>query len=74
MIHIISRLIEAGQEDLAEEIYSVSYPANLGFQEMVEFWRKASPKELALMEKIINRDDETAFRKLIKRVLNVIIQ
>jgi len=49
----------------------LSYKGNVGFQEMVTFYRTATYKEIEEMESIISNDDWTGFRKLIKKVLNV---
>ena len=52
-------------------INEVAFGGNVGFSEMVDFYQKANPQEIKQMEKVIKSDDWSAFRKLIKRVLNV---
>jgi uncharacterized membrane protein len=47
------------------------YGGNIGFQEMAEFYQKASKSEIKQMEKIIRAEDWPGFKKLIKRVLKV---
>jgi hypothetical protein len=47
------------------------YGGNIGFQEMAEFYQKASPSEIKQMEKIIRAEDWPGFKKLIKRVLKL---
>jgi enolase len=47
------------------------YGGNIGFQEMAEFYQKASASEIKQMEKIIRKEDWDGFKKLIKRVLKV---
>lgn len=48
-----------------------SYKYNIGFQEMVQFYQKASPREIQKMESIIKNDNWTGFKKLIKNVLGI---
>lgn len=54
-----------------ETIKEASYKYNIGFEEMVNFYQKASSSELIQMQKIIKKDNWTAFKKLIKNVLGV---
>jgi predicted HAD superfamily Cof-like phosphohydrolase len=46
-----------------------SYAGNLGFEEMVRFYRAASDTEIDQMEKVIKKSDWNAFKKLIEKVL-----
>lgn len=48
--------------------FEAAYPGNIGFQEMVEFWKKASDQDIKRMEKIANRGDWMSFIKLIRVV------
>ncbi|GEM_PF-3006805 len=48
-----------------------SYAGNIGFEEMVKFYRSASDNEIEIMEKIIKRNDWNAFKKLIEKVLGI---
>jgi hypothetical protein len=54
-----------------EAISEASYKYNIGFEEMVHFYQKASPNEIKQMEKIIKSDSWGAFKKLIKKVLGI---
>ena len=40
------------ESDMSE----ASYKYNIGFQEMVDFYQKASPKEVQQMENLIKKD------------------
>jgi hypothetical protein len=48
-----------------------AYPANIGFQEMVLFYQKASKVQIHQMEKIIASNDWNKFKKLIQKVLDI---
>jgi enolase len=48
-----------------------SYDANLGFEEMVQFYQKANDREIAKMESLIKREDWSGFKKLIQQVTGV---
>lgn len=54
-----------------KQIYEAAYAANIGFEEMVKFYKKASKSEEAEMEKILRKSDFDAFKKLIAKVLGV---
>jgi len=49
----------------------LSYVGNLGFEEMVRFYQKATPKQARLMDKIAKTGNWKAAKILIKRVLHV---
>jgi len=49
----------------------VAFGGNIGFEEMVKFYQKATPAEIAEMEKVTKANDWAGFKKLIKRVLKV---
>jgi hypothetical protein len=53
------------------DMNEASYKNNIGFQEMVEFYQKASSSEIKQMENMIKNDSWNGFRKLIKKVLGV---
>jgi len=55
------------ESDMSE----ASYKYNIGFQEMVDFYQKASPKEVQQMENLIKKDSWHGFKRLIKKVLGV---
>lgn len=52
-------------------INEAAYPGNIGFEEMVKFYREASDKEIQEMEEVIKHDDWNGFRRMIKKVLKV---
>ena len=54
-----------------ETLNEVSYKQNIGFEEMVKFYQKASPTEIKQMEKFAKADDKKRFRMLIKKVLGI---
>jgi hypothetical protein len=45
-----------------------AYPGNIGFEEMVEFYKVASKPEISEMEKLIKKGDWNKFKDLIKKV------
>lgn len=49
----------------------LSYKGNVGFQEIVAFYRKATDDEIEEMEIIVQNNNWNGFRKLIKRVTGV---
>lgn len=59
--------------NLEKRLYlaELSYKGNVGFQEMVAFYRKATDNEIEEMESIISKDDWIGFKKLIKRVIGI---
>jgi len=57
--------------DKEEIIQEVSYKYNIGFQEMVQFYGKASQSEIKQMEKLIKNVNWNGFKKLIKNVLGI---
>ena len=59
---------------LREYLREISYPGNIGFEEMVRFYQKADKGQIDKMEKIIKKDNWNAFKKLIKKVLGVTLQ
>jgi hypothetical protein len=48
-----------------------SYPGNMGIMEMIEFYKKASNKEVKQMEQAAKKKDWDAFRQIIKDVIGV---
>ena len=48
-----------------------AYHGNMGFEEMVRFYREANPKDIDEMEEVVRRGDWEGFRKIVKRVLDV---
>ena len=57
--------------DQEQTMNEVAYKYNIGFQEMVQFYQKASPHEIKLMEVLIKKDSWNGFKKLIKNVLGI---
>lgn len=55
----------------AQILNEFAYKGNIGFVELVKFYRKASPKELKEMESVIGKGDWEAFKSLIEQVLGV---
>lgn len=53
------------------KLREASYAGNLGFQEMVKFYRKANSQQEADMERIIEKGDWEEYKKLIQKVLGV---
>jgi enolase len=45
-----------------------AYPGNIGFEEMVEFYKVASKSEIAEMEKVIKKGDWNKFKELVTKV------
>jgi len=56
---------------LKHYIDEASYIGNIGFEEMVKFHQLATTADLKVMQKIVERDDWVAFKKLIQKVTNV---
>lgn len=54
---------------LAPDIDEAAYMGNVGFEEMVEYYQKASNDEIKEMEKIIKKSDWNGFKSLIFKVL-----
>lgn len=49
----------------------LAYKGNVGFSEMVSFYKKATNKEIEEMEVIIQNNNWNDFKNLIKKVLGV---
>ena len=60
--------------NILNQMNELSYPGNLGFAEMVQFYREARDSDIAKMEKCLKNDDWEGFKKLIKTVLGVSLQ
>ena len=52
-------------------IDEAAYMGNLGFEEMARFYQVANDNQIDQLEKILKKNDWTAFKKLIKKVLGV---
>lgn len=53
------------------DVTEAAYPGNIGFQEMVKFYQKASSIQIKKMEKIVKDGDFEEFKNLIRKVLGV---
>jgi len=51
-----------------DNVNEAAYFGNIGFEELMEFYKKANRREEFQMKKIIERGDWEAFRKMIKTV------
>lgn len=56
---------------MSKKISEASYPGNVGFEEMVLFYRLANKVDLKLMEKAIDKSDWVEFKKLIEKVTGI---
>ena len=54
-----------------ELMIEASYRMNIGFQEMTAFYQTATKSQIKHMEKIVKDNNWNAFKKLIKKVVNV---
>jgi HPt (histidine-containing phosphotransfer) domain-containing protein len=52
----------------------VAYAGNLGFQEMVELYQKATKEEIERVEKAIKNNDWKEFVKLVKKILGITLK
>ena len=50
-------------------LLEAAYAGNVGFEEMVLFFQNANIKEIDQMNKIVQKEDWNAFKKLVKKVL-----
>lgn len=53
------------------KINEASYPGNIGFEELVEYYRKATKKEEKIMKDIIRKEDWAGFKAQILKVVGV---
>lgn len=54
-----------------ENIKEASYSGNIGFQEMVEFYKKASPMDIKYIEKLIKDNNWNGVKRLFKKILGI---
>jgi len=52
-------------------ILEAAYIGNIGFEEMIKLYQKATPKETKQIEKVIADEDWNGYKKLVKKILNV---
>jgi hypothetical protein len=54
---------------MIEKLNEAAYAGNLGFEEMVHFYRKANDAQEQEMERILQHNDWEGYKKLIYKVL-----
>lgn len=54
-----------------KRVNEAAYDGNLGFEELVTFYKKADENEKNQMEKIIENDDWRGFKQLIYKVIGI---
>ncbi len=54
-----------------EHIREMVYPGNMGAIEMINFFQKASKKQIAEMDDIVKGEDWKSYKKLINKVLGI---
>ena len=59
---------------LCSELTEAAYPGNIGFEEMVKFYKIANKKQLEEMIKIIDKSDWLKFKTLIEDVISEKLQ
>jgi len=59
------------REYILEELNEATYPGNIGFEEMVQFWRKAEKEDLKKMNKLLSKTKPNFndFKELIRDVV-----
>ncbi len=55
------------------KLNEAAYVANIGFEELVKFYRVASNSEIDEMEDIIEKGNWDLFKRLIRKVLGVVL-
>lgn len=51
-----------------------AYPGNLGFEELCSYYRKATKKEVKVIEDLIRKEDWSGFKLQIQKVVGVKLQ
>lgn len=59
---------------MAPDVNEASYVGNIGFEEMVKFYQKASQQDIDGMEEIIKNSDWKKFKKMIKQVIGTVLK
>jgi rubrerythrin len=63
---------EEAEEKIKEEIVKeASYAGNIGFEEMVMFYKKAESKDIKKMEEMIRKKSWSGIRMLFKKILGI---
>lgn len=57
--------------DATKIITEMTYPGNIGFEEIVAFYQKATQSQIKELEKVIKDEDWEGFKTQIKKVLNI---
>jgi len=59
------------QQYILEELDEATYPGNIGFEEMVQFWKNAEKGDLKKMDKLLSKPkpDFNDFKELIRDVV-----
>jgi len=52
-------------------IYEAAYKGNFGMIEMIKLYAMMSEKEIEKLEKIVNNEDWEAYKKIVKKYLDV---
>lgn len=61
------------QQFILEELDEATYPGNIGFEEMVQFWKSAEKEDLKKMDKLLSKPKPNFndFKDLIRDVIDV---
>jgi len=59
------------QQYILEELNEATYPGNIGFEEMVQFWKMAEKEDLKKMDKLLSKSKPNFndFKDLIRNVV-----
>jgi len=55
-------------------INEAAYPGNIGFQELINFYRVANKTQMKKMQNLIEKEDWLGFKKLIRKTLGINLQ
>lgn len=66
-----TQVTKENKQETFMSLAEAAYAGNIGYEEMVKFYRQASPAEEKEMDKILKKNDVKAFRKIIERVLGI---
>lgn len=57
-----------------KKIQEASYEGNLGFEEMMKFYEVGTPRQIDLLEKLIDQEREKDAWRLVQAVLKVTLK
>ena len=59
------------KEYIIEKLDEASYEGNIGFEEMAQFWKLASKKDIKVMDKLLLKTNPSfdEFKELIRKVV-----